>query len=257
MTGVIVRVPSISRDPVPLEDQIKAVLERFEGSRHALEISRLRWQVSGLQARHDKDVIDHSISSKKLEVETAKAIEIAASLEVYDRRYKAMTEAKAENILVGRFKSFRNGHRWGYGLFLSGALSLMAIGVFLAYSLSMETINGSSSDGINYAELVWRITLVTGILGIATYMARQAGQHRILATWASSICVQLQTFDAYTEQIGDTDQINILRAEFAKRVFGNQPQLKGEPDQAAGAMDLLPLISAIAKATKTDGAKNP
>lgn len=242
---------------IAIGSHFEQVSSYFAERHDAIEISELRWSLQSLHRRFDESDHERENALQELEVRTARAISIAKSLETSDHRYKGMTEAKAEELLVGNFENFRNGHRWGYGLFLAGALSLMGIGVFLAFTLSTETLKDASTSAFSYPDLIWRITLVTGILGIATYMARQAGQHRTLATWASSICVQLQTFDAYTEQIGDPDQVNLLRAEFAKRVFGTQPQLKGEPDQAAGAMDLLPIIAAIAKATKTEGAKAP
>lgn len=245
----------LAEQAVEASYEIDPILEGLDERR--IVNSRLIWQKIVLQSTLDKTISDLEQVTRKYQEETAKASAIAGSLSVSDLRYKAMTEKKAEDLLVGKFEKFRKGHHVGYGIFLSGALLLMGVAVWLAFTLSTSAFKDPSIGTFSYPDLIWRITLVTGILGIATYMARQAGQHRTLATWASSICVQLQTFDAYTEQIGDADQINLLRAEFAKRVFGSQPQLKGEPDHAAGAMDLIPLIAAIAKAAKPDGTKSP
>lgn len=239
-----------------MDEQFKALYACLVELETEISIKALQWEVSRLSAQQTELTSVYESKLQQLETDAANVLAASRDLEVTNHRLVVLTSRLAERKLVGRFEGFRNGHRWGYGLFLGGALALMGVGAFLAFSLSSETLNNSSASAFSYPDLIWRITLVTGILGIATYMARQAGQHRTLATWASSICVQLQTFDAYTEQVGDPDQINLLRAEFAKRVFGSQPQLKGEPDQAAGTMDLLPLISAIAKAAKTDGTKS-
>ncbi|UNK47091.1 hypothetical protein [Arthrobacter sulfonylureivorans] len=76
---------------------------------------------------------------------------------------------------------------------------------------------------------VFRIALLAGMLGLATYLGRQAAHHRTLSAWAGTIKVQLLTFDGYLAPVNDESLRDQMRVAFAARVFGSSPENKDEP----------------------------
>lgn len=106
----------------------------------------------------------------------------------------------------------------------------------LGPGLGLAMLDISSGD---YVHLIQRAVFVAGVFGLAGYFARQAQQHRSMANWASALCVQLKTFDAYLHSIDNPDVKDELRKVFASRVFGDHPPMKGEPavTPSAAAMD--------------------
>lgn len=140
--------------------------------------------------------------------------------------YAKLAESEADN--ADKFRRFTVGFA-----IAGGALAL--IFVLLPTGLFPQLDTGSN----DWARVIQKTVLITGIFGIAGYFARQAHQHRSMANWAESLSVQLQTFDAYVAAIESTEVKDELRRSFAARAFGDHPAMKGEPTvtPSAAAMD--------------------
>lgn len=95
------------------------------------------------------------------------------------------------------------------------------------------------SPTTDYVSFLQRLAFLAGLFGLAGYLARQAHQHRSMANWAGALAVQLKTFNAYIAPVRDQEAKDQLRKDFAARVFGDHPAMKGEPSltPSAAAMD--------------------
>jgi len=100
-----------------------------------------------------------------------------------------------------------------------------------------------------YVRLIQKTVFIAGVFGLAGYFARQAHQHRSMSNWATSLAVQLQTFDAYIAAIDDSGVKNELRQVFGARVFGDHPAMRGEPAGAPSATAVEAAAGLLAKLT--------
>jgi hypothetical protein len=129
------------------------------------------------------------------------------------------TMAKEEGSKAGTFRAWT-------------IVTVIAATAVAGLFLGDQTLLGPGTSDPDYAGLVQRLAFLAGIATLAGYFARQAHQHRSMANWSSSLVVQLKTFDAYLAGISDVDIRDGLRKDFAARVFGDHPAMKGEPTVA-------------------------
>jgi hypothetical protein len=127
--------------------------------------------------------------------------------------------------------------------FRTATVTLVVAGIGLAIVLPQ-------SEPQSIPQAIYRLAILGAVFGLAGYLGRQAHQHRSISVWASSISIQLLTFDAFLDPIGEVEVRNQLRAEFAGRVFGPSPKLKGEPGVTMGPELADRLLAAVSKPTK-------
>jgi len=106
----------------------------------------------------------------------------------------------------------------------------------------------SGAEATSTAQAILRVSLLAGILGLATYFGRQAAYHRDVSTWASTIKEQLLTFDGYTDPVTDSTLRDQMRAAFAARVFGSSPESKDEPGVTLSSPVLSEVAAMVTKA---------
>lgn len=121
---------------------------------------------------------------------------------------------------------------------------LVAVGVLGSLLLN-------PGDQTTTAQAIFRVALLAGVLGLATYFGRQAAHHRDLATWARTIKVQLLTFDGYVTPVIENDLRDQMRVAFAARVFGSSPENK---DDGSATLTVPLLHEALALLSKTGAA---
>lgn len=154
---------------------------------------------------------------------------------------KAAEDAKAAagvasgSKLTERFAALAKRHFWAATLFRFFT-AIGVLGGILWGSLHAD------AESTTTAEAILRVSLLAGILGLATYFGRQAGYHRDVSTWASTIKEQLLTFDGYIDPVADSELRDKMRAAFAARVFGSSPESKDEP----GVTLSSPVLSEVA-----------
>ena len=102
-----------------------------------------------------------------------------------------------------------------------------AVALVLLITHPLGWTGGDTSAG-QYVLLGQKALLVAGLFAIAGYLGRQAHNHRSQSNWALSLAAQLKTFDAYCQPVDSATTKDELRRNFAVRVFGDQPALKGE-----------------------------
>lgn len=124
--------------------------------------------------------------------------------------------------------------------FRGGTVLMISIGIIGSYFLHETRTN-------NLPESVFNIALLAAVLGLATYLGRQAAHHRDLSVWASTITVQLQTFEGYISPVQNAELQSQIRLAFAGRVFGPSPESQGEPSATLASPLLEQVIGAYMK----------
>lgn len=180
-------------------------------------------------------LLDDAVVNIQRQQEKAEAAASAASSAAGLTGDAVMSSFYSELAVSERLAA--NTFRW-----LTVSLLLIGTGTTLLFVLGhgsgipwLDTVGDENA----YALLIQRGLLLAGAFGLAGYLARQAHQHRAMANWAGSMSVQLKTFDTYIAAVDSPETKDELRKAFAARVFGEHPQMKGEPAVApsAAAMD--------------------
>lgn len=150
------------------------------------------------------------------------------------------------STLTARFNSLASRHFWAATSFRI----LTAAGVIFGLWFALEVSIGESVAGPvgSPGHAILRISLLAGVLGLATYFGRQAAYHRDVSTWARTIKEQLLTFDGYMEPVTDDELRHQMRAAFAARVFGPSPESKEDGSVTLSSPVLSELATAVAKA---------
>lgn len=150
------------------------------------------------------------------------------------------------STLTARFNSLATRHFLAATLFRVLTAAGVIVGLWFALAVSIgETVAGPvGSPG----HAILRVSLLAGVLGLATYFGRQAAYHRDVSTWARTIKEQLLTFDGYMEPVTDDDLRHQMRATFAARVFGPSPESKEDGGVTLSSPVLSELAAAVAKA---------
>lgn len=143
--------------------------------------------------------------------------------------------------LADRFKVLARKHFWASTVFRILTVAAILAGIYVALDVPPNQVNETG-------EAIFRISILAGVFGLATYFGRQAAHHRDVSTWSITIKEQLLTFDGYVDPVGDSDLKNQMRATFAARVFGSSPAGKEEPGLPLGSTTLNDLVAVLTKA---------
>ncbi|SEE24876.1 hypothetical protein SAMN04489740_0966 [Arthrobacter alpinus] len=147
--------------------------------------------------------------------------------------------------LTGSYDTFAADNEKSSSFFRWATILLVAAGVGTSVFLHLWLAEGMTPGLVNWPALLYPLVVSGGIFGVATYCARQAHLHRTLATWSKTISIQLQTFDGFISPMTDHAIRDELRTEFARRVFGPHPKLKGEPGVTAGSPAVDSILTRI------------
>lgn len=115
--------------------------------------------------------------------------------------------------------------------------------IIAAIIVAASVPHGKSEDVV---AAIYRIAIVAGVAGLATYFGRQSGHYRRVGTWAKGLQIQLQSFPAFMATISDEKTRNIVHEAFAKRVLGSPPEASSSSDTSAEVMT-QPLIEALVR----------
>ncbi|WP_104109528.1 hypothetical protein [Arthrobacter sp. N199823] len=220
-------------------------IDRSQGDNSHLTAS----QIQALQEIQD-EVIEHRkrVSVGWAEIAASRSAERAhaANVSAQEAKEHALSAAAetSTNRLTSDYESYGlSQRRAATGFRVTTIITIIAaiVGPFL--------VHANVTTGSDVAKAVTSLALALGLVGLAGYFARQAHLHRTLATWAESITIQLLTFEAFIDPIQDPDRRDELRSNFANRVFGPQPKLKGEPPVTAAGPVLDSLLTKFAKAS--------
>ncbi|MFJ2318382.1 hypothetical protein ACIOTN_16970 [Glutamicibacter sp. NPDC087661] len=232
--AAIDKLNSINLDP----DEISSLRNRLESQ--ATDLSS--WTVRAENLARDLEGTKSTISQLE-----SQALDAVNNFSAAQARYDAVSKRSSADTLVQHFQSFRKKHDVSTMFFFT--IGIMVLFGVADFSVTFALQSGDAE--FNLPELSWRFAIVAGGGAIGTYLLRLATYHRRLAVWADTMQVQLQTFASYTEQIGDEASKNQLRAEFAKRVFGEEPGRpqsgSGEKIESISIADLSTLIANIAR----------
>lgn len=189
-------------------------------------------------------VVDRDLDDESLRRRTQLALERAESAaeKATTASEKASDAAgmSGNASLSGHFATYANGERAAANAFR--VLTIFAVIAGLTGVLLIGPL-----DSADWAGLTYRIAIAAAAAALATYLGRQAGQHRRMYNWAKSLEVQLQSFPAFVEPIDDDDRVEIYRT-FARRVLSAPPEKRTEPSEdSVGVAQLLDLMTALSK----------
>lgn len=219
----------VMRVAVQLFDLFADVARRF---RHQAKVP-ISTSLEQLIARYD-----FTASMRATEVLRRRAEELVASTEESaSKASEAATSATeaagiaGESIMASYFKDFAKDEWESATKFRRWTIILLAVGgglaaIFLLLpAFGVEALTLEAGD---YVHLAQRVIVTAAVFALAAYLARQSHQHRTLANWAKALSVQLKTFDAFMAPLDSSDAKEALRAQFAARVFGEPPVLRGD-----------------------------
>lgn len=133
----------------------------------------------------------------------------------------------------------------GWAIALGSVAGLIAL-IFLSGGSVLRVVWLDIAAG-DYVHLIQRGLVLAAFLALATYLAKQAHQHRTMANWARSLAVQLKTFDAFIDAIDGASVRDELKKNFTLRVFGDHPAVKGEPALSASSLGVAAVTEALSK----------
>lgn len=172
---------------------------------------------------------------------------VASTRESASKASEAATSASkaagtaGENVMASYFENFA-GQEWESATrFRLWTIVLLTLGGLLAAVFLLLPAFGATAlaiDAGDYVHLAQRVVVTAAVFAISAYLARQSHQHRTLANWAKALSVQLKTFDAFMAPVDSAEAKEALRAQFAARVFGEPPVLRG--DSSSGDSSPVP-----------------
>jgi hypothetical protein len=95
------------------------------------------------------------------------------------------------------------------------AAAFLAIGAILW--ISSTVVHNSINS--RWADALLHMVVVLPIIGAATYASTLARHHRVIARWAKTAKVQVNTVEAFSKQLVDTDSQDELILTLGKSVF--------------------------------------
>ncbi|OIH85889.1 hypothetical protein BLJ79_03540 [Arthrobacter sp. UCD-GKA] len=207
---------------------------------------------------NDLESIRTELSSRSQEIDTRRDEYEVLHNEAKEmaKQYKDLRQNEATTQATKYYDGFRKRSLRGYWLFLSGSIAAFVASGLLSIWFTRDFPTGGDTAFV-VSELAWTLVVVSGLIGLATLLAKQSTHFRTLSTWASAIKMQLQTFDSYTLDVTNPDYVEALRAEFSQRVFGAEPSttgaanLEGSPNST---VSLAPLITEIIRGTQKSSA---
>ncbi|MNW41336.1 hypothetical protein D3C74_184710 [compost metagenome] len=235
------KLDSISMDPAQLSAvQNQLIAQNREFLTWQSNADKLAQELAS--TKEELRVTKESIADLEL-----KSLRASDNFEAAQTRYDIVSEETSANQLVEHFKNFEGKHNTSRLIFFVSGLAILLLVTTFSVIFAFQAI----STAITPTGASWRFAIAAGGGAIGTYLLRLATYHRRLSVWADTMQVQLQTFAAYTEQIGDEGSKNQLRAEFAKRVFGDEPGRPSSSSDSSGdsisASDLSTIIANLAK----------
>jgi hypothetical protein len=219
-------------------------IPRGEGSLDpdSAEVNLQRRTVGLLVNRIEQIELSHRLREANRAAD--KAVRVAQTA-AEDARTAAGVASRSK--LTTRFAALAKKHFWAATLFRVLTAAGVVGGIWAVLHIPVaEVVSGTDTAT---AEAILRVSLLAGVLGLATYFGRQAAYHRDVSTWASTIKEQLLTFDGYIDPVNDDDLRDQMRAAFAARVFGSTPDSKEEPGLTLSSPMLSEVAALFAKAS--------
>lgn len=99
------------------------------------------------------------------------------------------------------------------------------VGVFVALLLTLligsSAVMQYSAESDEWSDALFHLALVLPVVGAASYASRIAGHHRMLARWAKTASVQVDSIDAFAQQLSEVENRDSLILQLGHNVFGS------------------------------------
>lgn len=180
------------------------------------------------------------------------SIMVRAVAEAQQAASKAVTAASALTTAAGdegasrleeAFVAYAKAEQASAESFRFWTIFLLAAVAVLGLLATLFPNFPDANQGLEWRSVVYRVSVLTALAGLAAYLGRQSGQHRRAAAWADAIAVQLRAFPAFIQPIRGEKVADELYEAFGKRVLGSPPDFAGKSDDA-----MNPTMSALVDA---------
>lgn len=151
-------------------------------------------------------------------------------------------EAAFEKFAKDERASAQSFRAWTIGL-LAAVAVLGVVAVVVPYVFPEQA-------EISWQGVVYRVSVLSALAGLAAYLGRQSGHHRRAAAWAEAIAVQLRAFPAFIQPIQGGSVADEIYEAFGKRVMGSPPDFAGKSDDATNPT-ISALIDALVKQSRS------
>lgn len=98
-----------------------------------------------------------------------------------------------------------------------GVFAALILTLLIGSSVVLEYSGGSA----DWKSTLFHLVLVLPAVGAASYASRIARHHRILARWAKTASVQVDSIDAFAQQLSSDDNKDALFLQLGHNVFGS------------------------------------
>ena len=99
----------------------------------------------------------------------------------------------------------------------------------IAVVLAMSAFIVYKSISIQWVQTLLHLIIILPVVGAATYASKLAGNHRMVARWAKTASVQVNSVQAFAEQLSTNENRDKLILELGKNVFSAPTY--GEPSK--------------------------
>lgn len=242
----VAELAPLSKELLLLGTQHKVIQQEGEIASLLREQNHFEARVNGLESADNEKQETQSRFEERLEEQQGVLQAALESVKTKQTQLELSTNAAATSTLTRSYKKFAKTHLVSHYIFLAATVLVIAAIAVFGVMTSMHVAQ-KSAIATDWPTLIWHLAVVAGGASIATYFGRQAANHRSLLNWASSIEVQLRTFEAYTSSVEGSEQQNVIRAEFARRVFGPQPEPGTKDTQTGESVGTAQLLELIAR----------
>lgn len=136
--------------------------------------------------------------------------------------------AGAANTLGAHYRDVARRQSWASNLWTSAAFAAAIAVIIIAVNLLNR---GVSTE--NWLDAAVHLAVVLPLIGLASYAARIARHHRLLARWAVTASVQLNTIAAFAELLPSEDAQEKLVLALGDNVFAT-PLWSGDDAETVG-----------------------
>ncbi len=200
------------------------------------EMNALRTESTKFQSDSSAAAAKVIAASAKLDALESKWAKVDKHLDTQTKRYEELNASEAESILTKHFGDYKTNQSTTFVWYFVSGLALVVSGAIFGLFQSIDLFGTWQPRPTNSpTDIAWKIVITSSLVGLGSYLLRQASVHRRLVVWAESIGIQLKTFDAYVGLVDLPEQRSQLHAEFAKRIFGPEPLNQTQMSESSSA----------------------
>lgn len=215
---------------------------------HALAV-RLREHITAAQQQaHERSGVVIYVS-ERLEgaQQLLKQVENAAEeAQESSRLAKEAATQAATSALSKSFETTAEEEAKSANVWRAWSIATLVVVVMIGAGFIVWHPAPGGSSATDWSLIVYRVAILSALGALAAYLARQASQHRRIATWARGIQIQLQAFLGFVDSVKDERARQTMYELFGRRVLVPPPDGRTTPDD--GVTNIIqPIVEQVAR----------